>query len=467
MSFLADAGIEPTAPSTDITPKIVGGNFLNDSSVETPQTNFLKDAVSQPQDIVADNSKIKFQNAELKQQSLQTQSDYANSPIGFAENAIKAIPSAVGKTAVNEVAKPIVNSVIGGANQIEQGVQEGGLHGTLKAGSGVMGGAYAYLAPVMKYLGEAIGATGNAIGRKSPELQQWVQQNPDKYKQAVNIFQDIQNGSNVLMGLLGLGEGVKGTFKEASRGADLAISGAKAFKETGIPRDVPVENLSPESGTPNVKTETSSTPNVKTENAGDVTSEQTKPIKTKANNELKTRPVLENGNRITKGAYEANLKRVQDGMKELPPEELAQYKVKGYKDSAENLAKLKTTEDPAVIKKMAVTGENIPSNISPEILFNDVRREAEAVPKDTRDYQLLSDLQKSPIHTKISESAQSLGAHGYNKGGVSTVDYLDKANKTVRIKAKIEKTTPVIKAKISRAAARLIDYNKIIDKITC
>ena len=178
------------------------------------------------------------------------------------------------------------------------------------------------------------------------------------------------------------------------------------------------------------------------------------------------RPILDNGKRVTKGAYEMNLKREGDGYDKLPPEQQAQYDPKPYKEARVKVAKL-MDENMQSAKDMALTGKDIPKDIPSEILFNEVRKAQEALPKSERDYQFLADLQKSPIHTKVSEAAQTLGGHGYSKGDVSSTDYIDKAKKATRNERVHTKTMGKARATISRAAARMIDYNKIIDKITC
>lgn len=194
-----------------------------------------------------------------------------------------------------------------------------------------------------------------------------------------------------------------------------------------------------------------------------------KPVeKTSSKNKTKTKPKEKpiTYKRITKGAYEANLKLVQDGYDALPVDEQAQYTHKSYNTAKTKLAKMMSTDLKAV-QDMAVTGKDIPKDIPEPILLNTVRLAEEAKPKNIRDYKLLRDLQNSPIHTKVSESAQTLGSHGFSKGGISTTDYLDKAVKAIRGTKKNIKSVVETKAKISRASARLIDYNNIIDKITC
>ena len=180
------------------------------------------------------------------------------------------------------------------------------------------------------------------------------------------------------------------------------------------------------------------------------------------------RPVLPDGTRVTKGANDINQHLVEQGLKELTPDEQARYTTGSYKDSKAQ-ADIMAKTDRASLNQMALTGKDIPGGVHPQIVFNTVRDLAKA----EKDYPLLQQLAKSPLLEERSGAAGKLGSAGYGqeKGSNAEIDALrraqeaksggEKGAKAVAAKAKEAKAT------ITKTAARMMDYNKIIDAITC
>lgn len=186
-----------------------------------------------------------------------------------------------------------------------------------------------------------------------------------------------------------------------------------------------------------------------------------------------TAPAVENaastptGDTPTKGALDINENLVKEAQEPLTPAEMASYKGGSYKDDAETGRILKE-QDPEALKQMAITGKGIPEGVYPKILYNIVEKDA----IDSKDYALQRELAGSPLHTITSEQAGGLGSSGYNKVSDSPVDVLRKAidDRAGGTKGKEAITKEATKAKstITKAAAKLMDYQDIIDKIkTC
>ena len=166
----------------------------------------------------------------------------------------------------------------------------------------------------------------------------------------------------------------------------------------------------------------------------------------------------------TKVANDISAKLVEQGVAELTPEQKSTYTTGSYKDSAEQ-AKILSEQDPEALKQMAITGKDIPAGVHPQILFNVVDK----IAADTKDYKLQQELAKSPLGTERALHAQGLGGAGYNKVSDSPVDIIRKAVEDkaggAKGKAQIEKQAVAAKETISKAAAKMVDYQKIIDAI--
>lgn len=169
----------------------------------------------------------------------------------------------------------------------------------------------------------------------------------------------------------------------------------------------------------------------------------------------------------TKVANDISDKLVAAGLDKLTPEQKSSYTKGSYKDSAAQAEILKK-QDPEALKQMAITGENIPAGVHPQILFNTV----DELAYDTKDYRLQQELAKSPLGTERSEHASGLGSSGFNKVSDSPVDVIkdaikkkaggDEGSKKIAAEAKKAKDT------ITKSAKKLMDYQSIIDAIkTC
>lgn len=174
-----------------------------------------------------------------------------------------------------------------------------------------------------------------------------------------------------------------------------------------------------------------------------------------------------NGETPTKGSLDINENLVKEGQASLTPEEMATYKSGSYKNDAETGTILKE-QDPEALKQMAITGKGIPEGVYPKILYNIVEKDA----IDSKDYALQRELAGSPLHTITSEQAGGLGSSGYNKVSDSPVDVLRKAidDRAGGGKGKDAITKEATKAKstITKAAAKLMDYQSVIDALkTC
>lgn len=169
----------------------------------------------------------------------------------------------------------------------------------------------------------------------------------------------------------------------------------------------------------------------------------------------------------TKVANDISANLVKEGVAELTPEQKSTYTTGSYKDSAEQ-GRILQEQDPEALKQMAITGKGIPEGVHPQILFNIVDKLA----ADTKDYRLQQDLAKSPLGTERSESAQKLGSSGFNKVNDSPVEVIRRAaeKKAGGEKGAKEVAAEARKAKntITKAAAKMMDYQSIVDAIkTC
>lgn len=481
-----------------------GGSFLPEVSAPTKPSGggFLSEVGYDPQ---AYSQYID----KGKEQVAKAQSDYANSPIGLATNTIKNIPSQVGGEIYNAWKSGAQQELTGGA-EVGKSFQKGDIggvaSGALKVGAGAVNATFSPLAPVFKPIGDAIQAAGDAIGNNKA-LQDWAVQNPEQFKKVKGIMQDIQNASviaSVLVPGAGIAKGV----------ADTTLKGAKAATDI---KTLPVKDMSPNGEQINTYTPakpTSELPTIQTQQGGskyptnikqgtplskepvttvepiknEVASTVSKPTpaevttknevvptaaKPTTDNVVKPtapeRPILKNGQRVTKTANDINAKLIAQDKGALTNEQMKTYEAGSYEGSTAKVNEIAKTDMPA-LTKMATTGEGIPKGVFPPIVRNFILKKAEAEPVATRDYQLIQDLAKSPINKDISSAGGTLGSHGYSKGDNITDTYLNKAKEVARAATKKNTIDNVkgVKAKVSRAAARMMDYNKIIDTIkTC
>lgn len=182
------------------------------------------------------------------------------------------------------------------------------------------------------------------------------------------------------------------------------------------------------------------------------------------------RPTDESNQRVTKVANDINESLVKQGLEKLTPEQQSKYTSGSYKGSDAKVAQM-MSDDIESVKKMAQTGEGIPDGVHPQILFNAIEALADKQVRENGDSTLSRSLGKSPLGKELSEAGATLGSHAYNDNPNSTVKALRKANDVKmggkagqeKIKAEVKKA----KATITKTASRLIDYDKIIDTITC
>ena len=180
------------------------------------------------------------------------------------------------------------------------------------------------------------------------------------------------------------------------------------------------------------------------------------------------RPVLPDGTRVTKVANDINQHLVDQGIKELPPEQQARYTSGSYKDSKAQADALAQT-NRASLDQMALGKQDFPAGVHPQIGFNVVRDLAKA----EKNYPLLQELANSPLATERSESAAKLGSAGYGqeRGANAEIDALRKAqeSKSGGVKGAKDVTAKAKEAKatITKTAAKMIDYQKILDAVTC
>ena len=175
------------------------------------------------------------------------------------------------------------------------------------------------------------------------------------------------------------------------------------------------------------------------------------------------------GTRVTKAASDINQHLVNEGLSELTPEQQAKYTSGSYKDS-KGQADIMADTDRASLNKMATTGKDIPAGVHPQILFNTIRDLA----KGEKDYPLLQQLADSPLATERSEAAGTMGSAGYGqeKGANAEIDALQRAKEAKSGgpagKAKTDAAVKEAKTTITKTAAKMMDFNKIIDAInTC
>lgn len=169
---------------------------------------------------------------------------------------------------------------------------------------------------------------------------------------------------------------------------------------------------------------------------------------------------------VTKAASDISDTLVKQGFDALTPEQQSKFTQGSYKESAAQGEVLKNTNLDA-LKYMATTGENIPDGVHPQILFNIV----EALATNEGDVPLLQQLAKSPLGRQLSEGASTMGSHGFNDNPNSVVKRLQQANDIKaggpKGKAKTDAAVKEAKATITKTASRMIDYDKILDAITC
>ena len=174
------------------------------------------------------------------------------------------------------------------------------------------------------------------------------------------------------------------------------------------------------------------------------------------------------GNRVTKAASDINETLVKQGLQSLTQEQQAKYTTGSYKDSKAQ-ADIMAEQNRDDLNKMATTGKDIPAGVHPQILFNTVRDLA----LKEKDYGLVQELANSPLATERSEAAGTLGSAGYGQKDNANV-VIDKLREAQQTKlgddkqvAQTKTETKAATERISKTRAKLIDYGKIMDSLTC
>lgn len=180
------------------------------------------------------------------------------------------------------------------------------------------------------------------------------------------------------------------------------------------------------------------------------------------------------GKTVTKAASDINKTLVKQGFDAIPEEEQAKYTPTTKAEQIEKIGTLMDT-DIEKAKDMATGKIPVAKGILPQPLFNAV----EAHATQEGDGELLRALAKSPHATKLSESAQTLGSHGYNDNANSPTKVIADVQKAREetaaargddvVKTKndiIQKETPRLNSEIKKATIRE-SYNEFIDSIQC
>ena len=157
------------------------------------------------------------------------------------------------------------------------------------------------------------------------------------------------------------------------------------------------------------------------------------------------------GDKTAKASKDINRKIVEDGMKEIPEEELAKYKSTSYKQQAEDFSDL-MTRDPQAVKDMATGKREFPDGISPQLGFNAVKIKAIL----DGDVELVKELAMSPVASGRSQHAQELGAAGFDNG----IKEADPIKAISDITGAREKSSQHLTQKVTDLEIRLADAER-------
>lgn len=165
---------------------------------------------------------------------------------------------------------------------------------------------------------------------------------------------------------------------------------------------------------------------------------------------------------VAKSASDINQTLVRQGFDALPIEEQAKYTPQSYKADAQKLI-----DTPIEDIKAMVKGEK-PMTVNPQIAFNVLEKYA----TEKGDVQLLRDMAKSPITTKLSEAGQTLGGHGFNDNPNSAVKIIQDVQKSRESRPSIVKTKKVaideVKAEIKKTSVtKRQTWEDFINSVKC
>lgn len=165
-----------------------------------------------------------------------------------------------------------------------------------------------------------------------------------------------------------------------------------------------------------------------------------------------------------KAASDINDILAKQGFEKMSLEEQAKYTPITKADQLSKVSELMKNPDDTLQK--FINGD-IPKDVHPQPLYNAL----EDFYTKLGDQTSLRALGKSKTAQDLSLAAQTMGAHGFNDNPNSAIANLNRADKTKLGGTKgtkdIVKQARQAKATISKTAARMIDYDKILDTLTC
>lgn len=187
------------------------------------------------------------------------------------------------------------------------------------------------------------------------------------------------------------------------------------------------------------------------------------------------RPII-NGERVAKAASDINQTLIAKGIAELPPEELAKYTPKQVSDQINRIHDLMTTNLEGV-KRMFTHNEPIPNDVSPQFLFEALKKYA----YDKNDFGLQKELAKNFQASMRSIHGQELGLSGHAQKAYGTgIDVVQELHQIGKIReAKAEKSTgqSVVKHKkevvnmgkeaIKKSTSKRQTWQEFITQLTC
>lgn len=171
--------------------------------------------------------------------------------------------------------------------------------------------------------------------------------------------------------------------------------------------------------------------------------------------------------RPTKAASDINAHLVEKGFEALPFEEQSKIPVGSYKEETQRIASMMDTSIEKVKDMATGKTEMAPDIKYPQLVFNAI--EAHAL--EVGDHELLRDLAKSPLGTKLSEAGGTLGSHGFNDNPHSPIRIMREirqvreqvsTKKGISIKSEVGK----IKASIRKTHTKET-WGEFVNSITC
>jgi len=170
---------------------------------------------------------------------------------------------------------------------------------------------------------------------------------------------------------------------------------------------------------------------------------------------------------VSKAAKDVNAALAKEGVEGLPDDQLARITSITKESQIRKVAEL--LDDVEVSNRMAATGEGIPSDVAPQVLFNAVKARA----RRTGDYVLQRELARSPLATERAAAAQTLGSSGFNNGPADAVDAITEISKARQAAVKRRKMASEVEPEIAsakkaiKASAAKETWNSIVDNLTC